>query len=249
MNHIQRHLTPEEWERYDEIIAPMKALTEGFHPNEVCAKPFISRQLVTPSVVIMGYNPGKTGCNSIVWEDPHDHKSYDWANAQLRNPDDKFLKLFRRCFTKEDWSELVQADPIDLVWTNLYPFHTADLSRLNRLLDDIRKKDRHPGAVCRETIARLIIEIIHPRIVLCAGKDVARELYLGFKKTGNQQNQMTPLRELTKGVTYCQIGDIHLIGFSRITSIGFWHDHRNHNRNQEECLQSLTHKILSCEES
>lgn len=48
MIHKQRQLTSADWDLYDQIVAPMKALTEGFRPNELCAKPFVSSQLITP---------------------------------------------------------------------------------------------------------------------------------------------------------------------------------------------------------
>lgn len=247
MKHQQRFLTPEEWNRYDQIIAPMKALAEGFQPDEICGKPFVSPQLVNPSVVIVGYNPGSKGTNSSVWKDYRAPSKYKWAYNELLNPKDKFLRLFRRCFTKEDWNELVRPNQIDVVWTNLYPFHTPELMNLKELFEEIRLRHlgSNPYAICRETMARLINEVLCPNLVLCAGKNVAIELCQGFKTIGISQDPKASSFKYAKGVTCCQIGDIHVIGFSRITSIGFYYDHRNHRHDQEENLRILTHQILN----
>ena len=249
MIHKQRQLTSADWDLYDQIVAPMKALTEGFRPNELCAKPFVSSQLITPSVMIVGYNPGKKGTNSTLWYDPHTPSAYTWANEEFLAPKDKFLQLFHKCFMSEDWKDLVQQTPIDIVWTNLYPFHTRDKMNLDYVLDEIAKKDidsiRHPRATCREVIARLIVQLIRPKMVLCAGKEIHRELTNGLKAIGYTNTNPTLQFSLAKGVTYSQIGGIHVVGFNRMQSAGFYFDHLQKHTHQQDCLRKLTNFVLN----
>lgn len=247
MNHQQRHLTEDEWGRFEEIISPMKALTTGFCPGEIYGTPFISAPLITPSVMIMGYNPGRGKCKSAVWKDPHEASHYKWAHEELLKPKDKFLKLFRRCFDQEVWDDLIQPNQIDLTWSNLYPFHTRNKKELESLFDKIRKQhpERHPKKTCREAMARLIVELIRPKVVMCAGKEIKRELLIGLEAIGYKSDETEP-RPRTKGVTYSQIKGIHIIGFSRFQSAGFYFDLRGGNTAplQENCLRELTSWVL-----
>lgn len=256
-----RPLTKQEETEYYKIIEPLQNLHKKMG-KFVPAQWMLSSLGINPAVMLVGINPGLGGgdCANCKYNclnpNLNENKNCHWEPVRSRNDAQKqlqapngskelgvkknaFAALMRKCFDDTNWKKNTDLDKFNMVWTNLSPFRTKNIKKLNELYAVARKNGEHPRAICRQAMAKLI-GLTRPKIVLIAGKSAFNDVYNGLKK---EYGQDVYLEDKESGV-YTAILElpeelVHIIGFKRRSSVYFWE-----GRRAKKKIVKLTSQIL-----